>query len=75
MKYSAAIALALPSTLACAALSNGAYVPFDLTSAERLRVLLGAVAVYVTGGYAALESYAAKQGGEVLRLSHQLRRS
>ena len=58
-----------------AALSNGAYVPFDLTSAERLRVLLGAVAVYATGGYAALESYAAKQGGEVLRLTHQLRRS
>ena len=58
-----------------ASLSRGAYVPFDLTSAERLKVLLGAVAVYASGGYAALESYAAKQGGEVLRLSHQLRRS
>jgi hypothetical protein len=55
-----------------AALSNGAYVPFDPTSAGRLKVLLGAVAVYAAGGYAALESYAAKQGGEVLRVSHQM---
>jgi hypothetical protein len=56
-----------------ASLSGGAYVPFDLTSAERLKILLGAVAVYATGGYEALESYAAKQGGEVLRLTSQLR--
>jgi hypothetical protein len=56
-----------------ASLSGGAYVPFDLTSAERLKVLLGAVAVYAAGGRQALESYAAKQGGEVLRLTSQLR--
>jgi hypothetical protein len=56
-----------------ATLSNGAYVPFDSTSAERLKILLAAVAVYASGGYAALESYAKKQGGEVLRLAHQMR--
>jgi hypothetical protein len=57
-----------------ASLSSGAYVAFDSTSAERLKVLLGAVAVYAAGGYPALESYAAKQGGEVLRLTSQLKR-
>jgi hypothetical protein len=56
-----------------ASLSGGAYVPFDLTSAERLKILLGAVAVYAAGGYEALESYATKQGGEALRLTHQMR--
>jgi hypothetical protein len=54
-------------------LSRGAYVAFDNTSAERLGGLLGAVAVYATGGYQALESYAAKEGGEVLGLISQLR--
>jgi hypothetical protein len=57
-----------------ASLSHGAYVAFDSTSADRLKVLLAAVAVYATGGHQALESYAAKQGGEVLRLTSQLRR-
>jgi hypothetical protein len=56
-----------------ASLSGGAYVPFDLTSAERLKLLLGAVAVYAAGGYEALEAYGRKQGGEVLRLTSQLR--
>jgi hypothetical protein len=56
-----------------ASLSGGAYVPFDLTAAERLKILLGAVAVYAAGGYAALEAYGRKQGGEVLRISAQLR--
>jgi hypothetical protein len=56
-----------------ASLSGGAYAAFDSTSAERLKILLGAVAVYAAGGYAALESYAAKQGGEALRLTSQLR--
>jgi hypothetical protein len=55
-----------------ASLSGGAYAAFDSTSAERLRILLGAVAVYATGGYAALEAYGRKQGGEVLRLTAQL---
>jgi hypothetical protein len=56
-----------------ASLSRGAYVPFDLTSAERLKVLLGAVAVFATGGQQALEDYGRKHGGEVLRLTSQLR--
>jgi hypothetical protein len=55
-----------------AALSNGAYLPFDLTSAERLKVLLGAIAVYAVGGHVALEAYGRAKGGEVLRLTHQL---
>jgi hypothetical protein len=55
-----------------ARLSHGAYVAFDSRSAKRLKILLGAVAVYATGGMTALENYAAKQG-EALRLTHQLR--
>jgi hypothetical protein len=57
-----------------ASLSGGAYLPFDLTSAERLKVLLGAVAAYAVGGVAALEAYGRgrNKGGEVLRLSYQL---
>jgi hypothetical protein len=58
-----------------ARVSLGAYLSFDLASIERLKELLGAIAVYATGGYQALESYAAKQGGEVLRLTSQLRRA
>ena len=55
-----------------ASLSGGAYAAFDSASAERLKILLGAVAVYAAGGYAALEAYGRKQGGEALRLTHQL---
>jgi hypothetical protein len=55
-----------------ASLSGGAYAVFDSASAERLKILLGAVAVYAAGGYAALEDYGRKQGGEVLRLTHQM---
>jgi len=56
-----------------AQLSRGAYLRFDLGSAERLRDLLGAVAVYAAGGYRALSAYGEKKGGEVLRLTAQLR--
>jgi hypothetical protein len=55
-------------------LSHGAYFSFDLASAHRLRELLGAVVAYATAGRAALESYAAKQGGDVLKLTAQLGR-
>jgi hypothetical protein len=34
---------------------------------------LSAVAVYAAGGRKALESLAAKKGGDVLRLSHQVK--
>ena len=55
-----------------AKLSRGAYVRFDLASAERLRQLLAAVAVYASGGYRALADYSQRKGGEVLRLTAQL---
>jgi hypothetical protein len=56
-----------------AKLSRGAYLRFDLASAYRLKDLLGAVAVYAAGGYRALTAYGEKKGGEVLRLTSQLR--
>ena len=55
-----------------AKLSRGAYLRFDLASADRLKDLLGAVAVYAAGGYRALTAYGEKKGGEVLRLTAQL---
>ncbi len=55
-----------------ARLSRGAYLRFDLASADRLKDLLGAVAVYAAGGYRALAAYGEKKGGEVLRLTAQL---
>src|ERR1700676_4191926 len=56
-----------------AKLSRGAYLRFDAASADRLRDLLGAVAVYAAGGYRALSAYGERKGGEVLRLTAQLR--
>jgi hypothetical protein len=56
-----------------ARLSRGAYLRFDLASADRLKDLLGAVAVYAAGGYRALTAYGERKGGEVLRLTAQLR--
>jgi hypothetical protein len=55
-----------------AKLSRGAYLRFDAGSADRLKDLLGAVAVYAAGGYRALSAYGEKKGGEVLRLTTQL---
>jgi hypothetical protein len=56
-----------------AELSRGACFGFDLASADRLRDLLGAVAAYAAGGHTALTAYATQKGGEVLRLTAQLR--
>jgi hypothetical protein len=56
-----------------AQLSKGAHLSFDLAAIDRLKQLLAAVAVYAAGGIKALEDYGRKQGGEVLRLTHQLR--
>jgi hypothetical protein len=57
-----------------AKLSRGAYLRFDAASADRLKELLAAVAVYAAGGYRALAAYGDKRGdGEVLRLTSQLR--
>ncbi len=56
-----------------ARLTKGAYCPFDSSSAKQLRELLGAVAVYAAGGRRALENYSKRKGGDVLRLTHQMR--
>jgi hypothetical protein len=55
-----------------AKLSRGAYLAFDLASAGRLRELLGAIAVYASGGYRVLTAYGERKGGDVLRLIAQL---
>lgn len=56
-----------------AKLSGGACVDFDRASAETLRKLLGAVAVYAAGGRQALEDMAKRDGGAVLRLTDGMR--
>ncbi|MBS97577.1 MAG: hypothetical protein CMI01_02700 [Oceanospirillaceae bacterium] len=57
-----------------ARLSGGAFARFDLHSAERLRELLGAAAVYATGGLSALEQYSRGKGESLKALTHQLRK-
>ena len=52
-----------------AALTGGACFDFDQRSADRLRELLGAIAVYATGGVEALTVYGANKGSEILRLT------
>lgn len=56
-----------------AKLSGGAYAHFDAASADALKRLLGAVAVFAAGGQAALDDYAKRIGGDVLRLTDQMR--
>ncbi|HAY81410.1 MAG TPA: hypothetical protein DCY79_16525 [Planctomycetaceae bacterium] len=56
-----------------AKLSGGGYCRFDANSADVLRQLLGAVAIYASGGRGALEDMAAKQGGDVRLLADQMR--
>ncbi len=56
-----------------AKLTNGAYCSFDQASARVLGELLGAVAVYAAGGRRALEDLAKRQGGEILRIAHQVK--
>jgi hypothetical protein len=56
-----------------AKLSRGAYLSFDLASADKLKELLAAVAVYAAGGYKALADYGATKGGEVRLLTAQLK--
>jgi hypothetical protein len=55
-----------------ATLTKGAYCRFDAGSAEQLRELLGAVAVYAAGGTRALAELSGRRGGLTLALSHQL---
>ncbi|HYB56413.1 MAG TPA: VWA domain-containing protein [Alphaproteobacteria bacterium] len=56
-----------------ARLSHGAYCAFDAASAQQLKDLLSAVAVYAAGGRKALAHFGEKKGGLVLKLTHQLR--
>lgn len=56
-----------------AKLSGGAYCAFDARSAQQLRDLLSAVAVYAAGGRKALADYSDRQGGLVRQLTHQVR--
>ena len=56
-----------------AKLSKGAYLSFSHASVHRLRELLGAVAVYASGGNAALLAHAKKSGNaDALRLTNQV---
>lgn len=55
-----------------AKLTGGACVSFDRASADTLRKLLAAVAVYAAGGRRALEDRAKREGGAVLRLTQQM---
>lgn len=55
-----------------AKLTGGAWSPFDTNSAEQLRDLLSAVAVFATGGRQALEAFGQRQGKAVQQLAHQL---
>ncbi len=56
-----------------ARLSGGAYCPFDATSAQQLRDLLAAVAVFAAGGRKALADYGDRKGGVVRQLTHQVK--
>ncbi len=56
-----------------ARLTGGAYCRFDSGSAQQLRELLSAVAVYAAGGRAALEDYGRKSGPQTRLLIEQMR--
>ncbi len=55
-----------------AQLTHGACCSFDGNSAQQLKELLGAVAVYAAGGERALQDYSRGKGQEVLRLTRQI---
>ena len=55
-----------------ARLTGGAFCPFDASSAQQLRDLLAAVAVYAAGGRKALSHYSERKGGIVRQLTHQV---
>ncbi|MEQ8695332.1 MAG: VWA domain-containing protein [Bauldia litoralis] len=56
-----------------ATLTGGAYCRFDANSAQHLRDLLSAVAVFAAGGRRALEDFGRKRGGAVLQITRQVR--
>ncbi|MCB1874925.1 MAG: VWA domain-containing protein [Chromatiales bacterium] len=55
-----------------AQLTRGAWCPFDHNSAQQLRELLRAVAVFAAGGRRALADHSKRHGGLALRLTHQI---
>ena len=55
-----------------ARLTDGAYCPFDASSAQQLRDLLSAVAVYAAGGRRALENFSKARGGMTRLLTRQI---
>lgn len=57
-----------------ARLSGGAWAPFDHASADQLRDLLKAVAVYASGGLKALQDFSRHAHPGVAQLGHQLKR-
>jgi len=57
-----------------ARLTNGAYCPFDAHSAQQLRDLLSAVAVYAAGGRRALENFSKGKSGTLLQLTRQVKK-
>ena len=56
-----------------AKLSGGAYCGFDAGSAQQLRELMAAVAVFSAGGRRALEDLGKRKGGRVLQIADQMR--
>ncbi len=56
-----------------AKLTNGAYCSFDSGSADQLRDLLSAVAVYAAGGRRALVDYGKRAGRQVLQIARQVK--
>lgn len=55
-----------------ASLSGGACCSFDAGSAQQLKDLLSAVAVFAAGGRRALADYSKRKGGVVRLLTHQI---
>jgi hypothetical protein len=56
-----------------AKLSGGAYCQFDSSSAQQLRHLLSAVAVYAAGGRRALADFGKRTRGDVLLIANQIK--
>ncbi len=56
-----------------AKLTGGACCSFDATSAQQLKDLLAAVAVFAAGGRKALADYSTRKGGITRQLTHQVK--
>ena len=56
-----------------AKLTGGAHCNFNLSSAQQLKDLLSAVAVFAAGGRTALENYSVRNGGVAKMITNQVR--